>query len=508
MKNSKIVKSVCLFSSVFILGACSNSDDQETIGSGNHATQGEEGTPAWQEEEIDLVFASRYYGEENSENPMWLNIEKFMEKYPNVNVIRDAQFANGENGNFEQLEMLNARAQDNDLPDIYFSPMSAEVYDREFTLDLTPYLEADDEAQWISENAMEFLRTHDGEEIYGLAWQSVSQYVLVNTRLLRENNIAIPDYNWSYEEYENLRSEIAVLTPNSPIFPGVVGFGEIGPNYFDDIPNGWKGFNIETERWDLASATNFGEYYERFAREAIEGLHFYDLSEEERVAKVGNLSWAFGDGLQVLDSGWLWALSGDVSELIETRDMEIDIYPMPTAPRGETYIPGYYDTFSISSQLEDDPVKAQAAFELLKWLTYGEEGLLSRWALIDEYTGLPEDAPLRAEDRLMDFIQGWPITTNPTVLANHPLVKGFDEESGLANYNFAAFKEEAFQQQLSNPVAYPRQMPGFSNVQGDVDPWEIMHQIKDEGVRYSDIASEWDRRINEQLEEYLRQYNR
>ncbi len=327
MKNSKIVKSVCLFSSVFILGACSNSDDQETIGSGNHATQGEEGTPAWQEEEIDLVFASRYYGEENSENPMWLNIEKFMEKYPNVNVIRDAQFANGENGNFEQLEMLNARAQDNDLPDIYFSPMSAEVYDREFTLDLTPYLEADDEAQWISENAMEFLRTHDGEEIYGLAWQSVSQYVLVNTRLLRENNIAIPDYNWSYEEYENLRSEIAVLTPNSPIFPGVVGFGEIGPNYFDDIPNGWKGFNIETERWDLASATNFGEYYERFAREAIEGLHFYDLSEEERVAKVGNLSWAFGDGLQVLDSGWLWALSGDVSELIETRDMEIDIYP-------------------------------------------------------------------------------------------------------------------------------------------------------------------------------------
>lgn len=218
MKNSKIVKSVCLFSSVFILGACSNSDDQETIGSGNHATQGEEGIPAWQEEEIDLVFASRYYGEENSENPMWLNIEKFMEKYPNINVIRDAQFANGENGNFEQLEMLNARAQDNDLPDIYFSPMSAEVYDREFTLDLTPYLEADDEAQWISENAMEFLRTHDGEEIYGLAWQSVSQYVLVNTRLLRENNIAIPDYNWSYEEYENLRSEIAVLTPNSQSF--------------------------------------------------------------------------------------------------------------------------------------------------------------------------------------------------------------------------------------------------------------------------------------------------
>ena len=51
-------------------------------------------------------------------------------------------------------------------------------------------------------------------------------------------------------------------------------------------------------------------------------------------------------------------------------------------------------------------------------------------------------------------------------------------------------------------------MPGFSNVQGDVDPWEIMHQIKDEGVRYSDIASEWDRRINEQIEEYLRQYNR
>ena len=43
MKKSKIVRSVCLFSSLFLLGACSNSNDPDTTESGNHVTSDEEG---------------------------------------------------------------------------------------------------------------------------------------------------------------------------------------------------------------------------------------------------------------------------------------------------------------------------------------------------------------------------------------------------------------------------------------------------------------------------------
>lgn len=514
MKKKGLLSFMIMLVFLLLLGACS---DNETDSTGeDHDTdngligidEDGNGVPDWQEEEIELVYASSFYGENDEENPIWLNIEKFMEKHENITVVRDRQFAADED-DFTQLEMLNARAMEGNLPDIYYSPLAAEAYDREFTLDLTPYIEVDEEAQWISDNAREFMQTYDGEEIYGVPWMSVSQFAIINTGLLRENNVAVPSYDWTYEDYEDLRSSVAKLTPNNPIFPGIVSLAEIGPHYFDGIPNGWKGYNIETEQWELANATNYGQWFERFAKEAVEGLHFYDLTEEERIEKVGNLGWAFGDGLQVIDSIWMYALSADVNEFVVDREMEVDIYPLPTAPEsGETHLQAYYDTLSLSSQLAEDPVKAEAAFQLLKWLTYSEEGLLSKWALIDEYIGLPEDAPLRAEEELMNFVQGWPVITNPDVLQHHPLVQGFSEDSELAMFNFEAFKEEAFQQQLANPIAYPRHMPGVSNAFDEIDTWEIMHQIRDEGVRYNDIAGEWDLMMNDHLEEYLRQYSR
>jgi multiple sugar transport system substrate-binding protein len=500
-----------------LLSACSNepasngSEEKEAVGDltaePNGIDEDGNGVADWQEKPIELEFALRFYGENDDINTMYLNIKKFMEKYPNIKVTRDRQFA-VEQSDMDELEILTARAMEGTLPDIYYSPMSAEVYDRELTLDLTTYLEADPEAEWISENARGFMTTYDGKEVYGIPWQSVGQFPLLNLRLLKENNIAIPPYNWTYEDYEHLRAEVAKLTPNNPIFPGMIDFIEIGANYFDSIPNGWKGFNIETRRFDYANSPKFGEWLDLVSKEGKQGLHFYDLPEAEREKKVGNLGWSWGDGLDAVGNGWLYALSGDVNELVKTRQMEIDIYPMPKAPEGgTTSIRAYYDTLSLSSQLAEDPVKAEAAFQLLRWLTYSEEGLKSRWALIDEYKGLPEDAPLRAEVDLMNFILGWPITTNPEVLKDHPLVKGFPEDGELAAFNFPAFQNIEFQQMLSNPVPYPRHIPAVAKAYETLNPWEIRDEIRDEGKKYSDIAPEWDALLNKTLDDYLREYN-
>lgn len=464
------------------------------------------GVPDWQEKDIELVYAMRFYGSEDDQNTMFLNVKKFMEKYPNIKVTRDAQFKE-QIDDFEELDMLTARSLEGTLPDIFYSPLSAEVYDRELVLDLTPYINADEEAAMLSDNAKTFIKSYDGKIVYGLPFQSVGRMPALNLKLLRENNIQIPSYDWTYEDYENLRKEVAKLTPNNPIFPGIIDFSEIGPNYFDSIPNGWKGYNSETGKFDFAGSEKFGEWFELVAKEGKEGLHFYDLTEEERTAKVGNFGWPWGDGFEAVGNVWLYALHSDVNTLVKERELDIDIYPMPKAPEGgTTSIQAYYDTLSLSSDLEDDPVKAEAAFQLLKWLCYSEEGLKSRWALIDDYTGLPEDAPLRAETHLMDFIQGWPVTTNPEVLKYHPLVKGFPEDGELAIFNFEAFKNEDFQQILSNPVPYPRQMPAVARAYGQLNIWDIKNQVKDQGVRYSDIAEEWDELMNTYLEEYLREY--
>ncbi|MEK4192854.1 ABC transporter substrate-binding protein [Paenibacillus sp. FSL L8-0323] len=524
-KRITVVSSIMLVFSL-LLSACSgnantnsaNVNNSEVYGGNNQNTEGQEaetnwtdedgnGVADWQEKQIELDYAMRFYGENDDTNPMFLNIRKFMEKYPNITVARDSQFAI-EQSDTDELEILTARAMEGTLPDIFYSPLAAESYDRELTLDLTSYLDKDPESKWISENAKSFMTTYDGKGIYGIPFQSVSEFPAVNLNLLKENNIAIPPYNWTYADYEHLRSEVAKLTPNNPVFPGGIGFIDHGPHYFDGIPNGWKGFNSETKRFDFANSKKYGMWLDQFAKEDKQGLWFWDLPEDVRKKKVGESTNPWADGLEAVGNFWLYSLSTDVNEMIKTRKMDIDIYPMPTAPEGGiTDLHGYYDTLSLSSALDEDPVKAEAAYQLLKWLTYGEEGLKSRWALIDEYMGLPEDAPIRAEDQLMDFIQGWPVTTNPEVLKNHPLVKGFPEDSELAIFNFQAFQNVDFQQMLSNPVPYPRQLPGVVKAYDTLNPWEIRNQIRDKGKKYSDVAAEWDSMMNKTLDDYLGEYN-
>ena len=60
--------------------------------------------------------------------------------------------------------------------------------------------------------------------------------------------------------------------------------------------------------------------------------------------------------------------------MIETRELNIDIYPMPTAPAGgNTSISAYFDALSLGYHLRSDRVKAEAVYDLAKWLSYGED---------------------------------------------------------------------------------------------------------------------------------------
>ncbi len=486
------------------------------------------GTPDWQETEMTINYASDFYDDDNDLNTLFRNALQWAEQYPNITVVRDERFkkATTNDDDAALLELLTAASQDGSMPDIYYSPTSAEVYDQDLTMDLTPYLRTDEEARFISDNAFEFMTSFDGLEIWGVPYMSVSQFPAINTGLLREKAIDIPSYDWTYEEYEGLRSEVGEITNSGMcVFPGIIDFSEHGPNYFDNIPNGWKGFNIETQRFDFTSANNFGAWLTEEAAEGDRGWHFYDIEETQRENLCGSYSWPWGDGFQAIDNMWMYSLSTDVNTLIKSRDLDIDIYPMPKAPEdGTTALHGYYDTFSLSYELKNDLVKAQAVYELAKWLTYGEDGTEARWSLIDEdiaQYGVTVDEWVEAGNteetfpsvhpstHLMDYIMGWPVTTNPNVLENHPLVKGFDEDSPFAVYNFDAFKNTEFQKQLSGPVAYPRQIPAAARVIDDLNVWDdIKNRIKNEGYDYETLAVEMDELLNSALDDYLKYYTK
>jgi len=106
----------------------------------------------------------------------------------------------------------------------------------------------------------------------------------------------------------------------------------------------------------------------------------------------------------------------------------------------------------------------------------------------------------------MDYIQGWPITSNPNVMALHPFVKGFDETSPLARFNFEAFKNLAFQYQMSNANPYPRHIPAFASVANEFDPWEIKDTMLEQSLSFIDIALGRQETLNEEIIEYLQYY--
>jgi len=486
------------------------------------------GVPDWQEVEMTIVYASDFYDDEDELNTLFRNALKWAEKYPNITVVRDQRFKKATTNDSDDvlLELLTAASQDGSMPDIYYSPRSAEVYDQDLTLDLTPYLRTDEEARYISSNAFEFMTSFDGQEIWGLPYMSVSLFAVVNRGLLKEKNIPIPSYDWTYEEYETMRAKVGLMTDSGQcIFPGIINFSEIGPHYFDGIPNGWKGFNIKTQRFDFTNAVNYGAWLTEEAAEGDRGWHFWDLETSQREAICGSYGNPWADGFQAVESTWFYMLSTNVQDWILTRGLDIDVYPLPQAPAGGvTATQGFYDTFSLSYKLKDDPVKAQAVFELAKWLTYGEEGTKARWSLIEEdiqkygYSvdewiekgNSPDTFPtVHPSTHLMDYIMGWPVTTNPEVLKNHPLVKGFPEDSPFAVYNFPAFKTEEFQRQLSNPVAYPRQIPAAAKAMEDLNIWDdIKNRIKNEGYSYQTIAPEIDDLLNQRMDDFLRNYTK
>lgn len=471
------------------------------------------GTPDWQELELTVDIGYSYYGADDATNSVWMNIEKFMEKYPNITVTRNPQFTSGWNGDDELLLIQAAAAEEGTLPDVFFNPKGAETYDKKMTLDLTPYFSTDKESLYVTENAISGMVTQDGAEIWGIPWQGVGPIVAVNLSLLDELDIDAPSYDWTYEEYEALRSEVALYNSyDRCVFPGVIDFSIFGPNYFDSVPNGYKGYNIQTRQFEFAGAVNYGNWLASVANEAKQGLHFYDLDESGLASKNCNeISNSWLDGVRAIDTIFLWSFNESVTAM-EQNSEEIDIYPYPVAPEGgNTAVYTYHDYYSLNRQLDTDRVKAEAAYALVKWLTYGEEGTKSRWDLIDEVNVFEEGevSPfITGELYLMDYIQGWPITNNPAVLANHPFVKGFDETSGgLDAFNFDAFSNVNFQNQLSNANPYPRQLPAFASVANPFDPWEIKNRMRDEGLNFANIATSLQETMNAELEEYLRYYN-
>lgn len=485
------------------------------------------GVPDWQETQMTIRWAGNVMWDETKYNTVHRNALDWAKQYPNITIERDERFLSATGDHWTLLELMISAAQNGSMPDFYFSHTLAEYYDQGLTLDLTPYLRTDPEARYLTENAIEYMTSFDGKEITSVVFAIFPTVAGVNTGLLKSLNIDPPSPHWTYEEYEEIRRKVGEITTNTDrcVFPSSLDFLLSGANYFDSMPGGYNGYNTKTRRFEFDKAPRWGEWQEQWVDEIDLHWHFWDLPENERIKRCGNFTWPWGDGFQAILEVEFWWMSFDTYELKVRRGMEYELYPYPTAPEGgNTQLFGWFDTWSLSYTLAQDPVKAEAVFNLVKWLSYGEEGLTNHYTFwekdIDEWGWSREDYEDRGGDpaeftpihplyTIMDYIMGWPATTNPNVISKHPLVVGFPEDSPMNIYNYKYFKDPYFQDQLSNTAPRVRRdHPGVYRAMSEYVYYEMLQNMRDEGYSWNDLAPEMTERMNQKLDMYIQTYNK
>ncbi len=503
----------------------------------------------WKEEKVTIRFAPTHYWfspEDNSDlqfsgfKPV---VDAFMKKYPNITV----EFSNVLTGldDAQQLETLSAMAVDdvNSVPEVFQVNDPAATGVRNMAADLTPYLTTDEDyAKYVPAAFKASMENVSGSELISVPWGSAFQVVMINTSLLEEYNVAVPGQDWTYEDYQAAREKILSATKaGTCVFPGTIDFTEIGATYFDGTGFGYKGFDLENDKFKLAEATKFGEWLQEMADESSQGYDFPTLSDEQKESKCPGISSPWNSGLMAFQSYNSWDYAHNMKEIAEVNpEDKYVLYPFPKAPEGGyTTTRSYTDHIGVYSGIgeggkAENLVKAEAAAELVKWITFSTEGLTAKYNAIYDglHTPIADNYLGTTADHINDFHMGWPISTNEEVLKLHPMVKGFTAEQlnaenldqkikddatqlekttaslvALKDVKQDMFASDLFKEQMSQATIYTRWILGFKNGADNLKIWEHIRDVMNEtNASYKSVAETVDAVANQNVEEAKKQF--
>ncbi len=334
------------------------------------------GTPDWQEEEITLKYASWQHTSADVVTIESLMVQEFMEKYPNITVEMQIVGSDEEwNANFMAL----AEAQT--LPDVFLIRRLASFLPYNILADITEYYEHDPDTEFIFDSVAD-LGTYDGRR-YAVPTYIYPQIWIVNLDILEAAGIQIPGYDWTYEQMEAIAQ--AATNENTHVI------GMYGAEFYSRelpkilklraatspaeaaIANSWYAYTYDGNQFnfddpvflnamnDLSEAVTAGFCVAGLSPETLEDWYFDSTFEPRYNGKVAvwrDASWNAKNYFQQMLFNW-------------------DVYPGPNGVMG-----GNTDIAGVSYTC----LHKAAAYQLLKWMSYGEEGLLTRYQLFEDYS--------------------------------------------------------------------------------------------------------------------------
>ena len=402
-------------------------------------------------------------------------LDAFMKAHPNIVVTLDTSITGS--GTTFTTNLISA-AQGNMLPDVFVTDNVPSVIKNGLVYDISEFWDKDPDAAKVYSNIASTAIYKDASgKVVRLAAPSY-QFIkgfFVNQTLLTNLGIDIPGYDWTFEDFYDICSQVL----NAGTYNGNRIFainGYYGSLDFEKAMtaqtnaglgyDSWNGtrFNYESEQWLK---------YRRYTEEFYQTGMLEQLTAEEKEQIYGNESaWPFEKGHTAFAVEGSWNILSYLDSF-QAADMKVEFYPYPAGVTANEAV--ILDYMCVSS-LTDYP---EEAYELMKWMSFGEEGWNARLAIMKE-TG-------KGIDR-------FPVANYPNVWES--IINYMEELNETHNYSAYIYCIDHLDQGAPDVDKW---LPGYS------DFWNYVEDTNEEEDWYNkpvdQLAREWTELINQKVQE-------
>lgn len=315
-------------------------------------------------------------------------------------------------------------AQAGAMPDVFFVSDLYSTVVNEWSIDLTPYFDADPR----TENYVQYLRdlmTYDGK-LHGMCSLILGNCLLVNLDAVNNYNLDLPDYDWTVDEY--LELVLGTKVPGECIGAHVAqDMLRYLPQTYDSSLN-WYSFDTDTYSFRFDDAwvksvnvikqisdeqASITESIDQFGREWT----IDDADEAEAVLST-RLTW-MQDNIGTLEDPWLTGHLGTtiwgswsmpmMEDNVLWSDFEWDIYPFPVASEGDvSRAPQMVEFMTVSSACPEE--ERQAAYDFLSWWCLSVEAYQLKADYVKSYSrdqAVADNPDLAYETIATNLSLGW-----------------------------------------------------------------------------------------------------
>jgi ABC-type glycerol-3-phosphate transport system substrate-binding protein len=421
-------------------------------------------------------------------------LDAFRLKYPNITVI-DVPFPQGSTwGGFN--EFLTQRAASGDMPDVMwldwnqFAPQVASGY----VMPLDDLMANDPEAAYVSDGIKD-IYTYGGK-LYAVPMQYNAMGINVNLDLLDELNIDKPSYDWTWDEFvEFVKSGITQTTAGAAqlgdvdvVMSGqasgkfIYGYDPQGQKY--DFTGQWlpsinrvlelnaiPGLNAEAMKFPKEDGNTpiNSDYVRKFGEDGKDDNHY--LFKENLALICTNGTWADNWMREQCKGTWDW---WPYPRLNANTPVQTPIHP---------------DATYITSTCTD----TAAAYELLKWLSFGVEGNIYR---LDIFDARPPFETVDGEDKYYK-VRYLPTTSHPDVVARF-------KQSPHVTEGFLALYE-SMETAIHGDLG--KYLPNFDSFWNDIGAGDMLDQARRGEANAADVAAQLDDKVNAGLATAWAEFN-